>query len=224
MQDIAKLGELCVTHLVAVDSALSKGRIDRYLVAAGNDRALALRYYMWNSELCQAFYVPIQMAEIAVRNCILKALVARYGTNWPFETGFTAMLSDRCRDDLTQAIADERYQHGTACTHEHIASAVSFSFWDHLCTKRFRPLLWAKGITPFLPHFPDNTDLPKLQVRIMTIRQWRNRLAHYKTVFDKNPTQKHNDILELLSWISPDLRTFVRDTSRFSRVLGRRPT
>jgi hypothetical protein len=223
MQDAEKTAALCSAHIIAIDSALSNGRINRYLTVARGDRVLALRYYLWNSELCEAFYIPLQLAEIAARNCILKAVVARYGTNWYADEAFRKQLAPECLADLNQSIRDERKQHGSGMTHEHVASSVSFSFWDHLCTQRFRPLLWAKGILPYFPHFPDNTDLYKLQAQVMSIRQWRNRIAHYKAIFDKQPTQKHNDILELLSWVSPDLREFVRGLSRVSRVIGQRP-
>jgi len=225
MQDVNKIAELCATNLVALDSAMSQKRIDRYLTVANGDRVLALRYYMWNLEICEAFYTPLQFAEIAVRNGVLKALVARYGVNWPFDAGFLGriQMNPQCHADLLQSIAEERKQHGNAMTHEHIASCVSFSFWDHLCTQGWRTMIWAKGIQTCFPNFPDNTDLIKLQRRVMEVRQWRNRIMHYKTVFDRQPIYRHNEILELLSWSSPEVRDFVRDVSRVSSIMDRRP-
>jgi len=224
MQEIHIIAGYCAVHLATADNALSTARIDRYLAAAKGDRTLALRYYIWNVELCEAFYTPLHFAEVAVRNGILRAVVARFGIGWPSNPDFRKHLETRFVSDLDQAIAEERKQHVAAMTHEHIASALTFAFWDHLCTKRFRPLLWAKGIKPYFPHFEDNNDLYKLQAQIMSVRQWRNRIAHHKTVFDKSPTAKHNDILAILSWISPDLRAFVINISRVSQVIQRRPT
>ena len=180
---------------------------------------------MWNLEICEAFYTPLQFAEIVVRNGVLKAIVARYGGNWPFDAGFIGRLplQPHHHRNLTQAITEERKQHGAACTHEHIASCLSFSFWDHLCTQGWRTMIWARGIQASFPYFEDNIDLIKLQGRIMAIRQWRNRIMHYKTVFDRQPIHKHNEILELLSWASPELREFVKSVSRVSSILDRRP-
>ena len=225
MQDVTKLAKLCADNLVSLDSAMSNKRINRYLTVANGDRVLALRYYMWNLEICEAFYTPLQFAEIVVRNGVLNALVTRYGANWPFDPGFIGRLQHQpqCYSDLMQSIAEERKQHRDALTHEHVASCVSFSFWDHLCTQGWKTMLWAKGIKQSFPNFPNNTDLVTLQRRIMEVRQWRNRIMHYKTVFDRQPTHKHNEILELLSWSSPDVRDFVRDVSRVSLIMNRRP-
>ena len=49
---------------------MSPARLDRFVPAARGDRNHALRLYIWNARLCEKFYLPIQLAEVTMRNAI----------------------------------------------------------------------------------------------------------------------------------------------------------
>ena len=69
----------------AIIAAMHDDRIDRYVPAAGGNQEDAFRLYLWNCALCEAFYMPLHFAEIAVRNAIHSRLTARLGEQW-FDT------------------------------------------------------------------------------------------------------------------------------------------
>lgn len=179
---------------------------------------------MWNAGICEAFYLPLKFAEIVTRNAILGALRARYGNNWYADSRFVGQLSQFHRRQLGKAIADETAQHGLLATDEHIISGLSFGFWEHLTISRFDFLLWRNGVHSFFPHAPPNVNRQSLHDRIDTLRQWRNRVAHYKTVFDRKPIKKLNQALDLVGWVCPDTRTFVSRVARVTTVVSARPS
>lgn len=48
-------------------STISKPRLKRYMTAAGGDKTAALQLYHWNTELCQAMYLAVQIWEVTLR-------------------------------------------------------------------------------------------------------------------------------------------------------------
>jgi hypothetical protein len=71
-----------------VIQTLSNERFGKYLTAAGGDIDRAIRLYVWNSHVGEAFHTPIQTVEVALRNSINHALVAKFGANWWQDPGF----------------------------------------------------------------------------------------------------------------------------------------
>jgi hypothetical protein len=50
--------------------AISQDRFTTYLKAAGHDPERALALYLWNAQIGEAFHLPIQAVEVALRNSI----------------------------------------------------------------------------------------------------------------------------------------------------------
>ena len=61
----------------AVVAAMHDDRIDRYLPAAEQSKEDAFKLFLWNCALCEAFYLPLHIAEISVRNAIHQRLSER---------------------------------------------------------------------------------------------------------------------------------------------------
>jgi hypothetical protein len=215
--------DVYTVFLSQVEASVSIGRISRYLPAAAG-RSHALKLYIWNANICEAFYLPLKFAEIVTRNAILQALRARYGSTWYADGRFASQLSKHYKRQIGKAITDETDQHGAAVTDEHVISALSFGFWEHLSTTRFDHLLWRTGVHNCFPYAPVSLTRLELHNRIDTLRQWRNRVAHYKTVFDKKPNKKLRQALDLIGWVCPDTRTFVSHVSRVTHVVSARPS
>lgn len=211
-------------QFLAVEQALQTERLARYLPAAGMDKAAAMDLYLWNCAICEAFFVPLHFCEIVCRNAIHRALLFHLGQNWYDNATFRKVLNPRFLSDLDNALYDERKQHGTQMTAHHVASALMFGFWEHLATKRFNRMLWPKGIVHNFPgaHYSKGTtDLHDL---IESARRWRNRIAHHRAIFDKDPMRKHHDILELIKWVCPDTAAWVAASSKVPVAIGLRPS
>ncbi len=57
-------------QIAAILTAISPDRFKTYLAAAGHRQERALKLYLWNAKLGEAFHMPIQAVEIALRNSI----------------------------------------------------------------------------------------------------------------------------------------------------------
>ena len=197
-------------------------RLARYRPAASDGEIAASDIYLWNCDLTEAFQLPLHMAEVSCRNTIHSALLFR-SDRWYAEKTFRDILDPARRNDLDRAIDTEEAQHGRAFDCHHLVSALTFGFWEHLTTKRFERYLFPRGIQKNFKHAPADKRLHDLRNLIETVRRWRNRIAHHNAIFDKSPAAKYADILELISWTSPELRDFVAHRAKVHQVINARP-
>eukprot|EP01037_Dinobryon_pediforme_P007323 gene7321-7393_t len=65
----------------AIEAFLSPARLAHY---TKGDRQLSLRTYIWNARLCEEFMIPVQLAEIGIRNQLNQALIGQFGLQWRF--------------------------------------------------------------------------------------------------------------------------------------------
>lgn len=207
----------------AVEKVISAQRLGRYLRTAGGDKHMALRLYVWNSRLCEAFYIPCQFAEVAVRNGAAQALAARYQPDWHLDARFPSTLPDRLARELERTIADGQREHGANATVNHVVSGVSLGFWTHLFTKNFRHILWKHGFGTAFPHIPRTETSLSIYKRIDRLRNWRNRIAHYNAIFDKGPAAEMENVQTILSWACPETFWLLNQLSNVSTVINQRP-
>ncbi|WP_425404010.1 hypothetical protein [Hwanghaeella sp.] len=206
----------------AIEAAIQKERLQRYLPAAGGDAEEAFRYYLWNCNLCESFYLPLQFAEVLTRNAVHRCLIARLGEEWYLHTTFRRLLDGQFERELQRAIDDETAQHQGNLTNHHICSALTFGFWEHLTIKRFSRLLWSRGLHHSFPNIGTNTreDLHEL---IEKVRRWRNRIAHHRAIFDKGPSKKFQETMDLITLVCSDTADWTTSVSNVQQTISMRP-
>lgn len=207
----------------AVVKAIQYERLTRYMPASNGRIELAFQYYLWNSKLCESFNLVIQIAEVTCRNTFNNTLIARCGPKWFDGATVCNILSDRYRSELSLAVNEEHRQHKECMTANHVVSALTFGFWDHLATKRFDRLLWSTGVQRLFPFAPRECSRDTIHSRIESVRRWRNRIAHHRCIFDKSPMKRHAEALELIGWICPDTRNWVASQSLLPATIALRP-
>lgn len=206
-----------------IEKAIHFERLKRYLPAAGNDSKLAIAYYLWNCDLCGAFYIPLHFAEILTRNAIHNALVARFGQNWWDDAIFRKIMDPRFLSEMDKAVYEEKQLQGANFTNNHVVSAISFGFWEHLTTKRFQRTLWHRGLHHSFPGIGLKT-LIELHDLIESVRRWRNRIAHHQAIFDKTPGKKHQEVINLIHLVCVDTSSWITSISRVQQTIDLRPT
>ena len=83
--------------------AISKDRLGTYLSAAGLDKDRALRLYLWNAQVGEAFHLPVQGVEVGLRNCINAALICGFGPDWWQNETFLAIADRNRQNDVETA-------------------------------------------------------------------------------------------------------------------------
>jgi hypothetical protein len=206
-----------------IEMAVQQERIRRYLPAANQSTQKAFEFYLWNCTLCEAFHVSLHFSEILCRNALNRALTLRFGDAWFHNATLMKIMDSRFKDQLVEAVAQERKQHSDRTTAHHVTSSLTFGFWEHLTTKRFERLLWAKGIHAAFPGAPNGQTYSDLQRLIESVRRWRNRIAHHRAIFDKSPTRKHQDALQLMQWACANTSSWVSSISKLPAAVRLRP-
>jgi len=207
----------------SLENALSAPRLGRYLGEAKGDKHYALRLYVWNGRLCEAFYLPSQIAEVATRNTIHKALTDKHGVDWFSRGAFLCTLPDRLRKELDEVMRKEREIYGTATTVNHFVSGLSFGFWVHLLTKNYDGVFWPVSFATCFPNKPKTVNRQTLYDKIERLRVFRNRLAHHKPIFDRTPKSEYQNLLEIIGWMCEETRWFTLQISHIDQTINAKP-
>ena len=195
----------------------------RFVSSAGGDKHLALRVYVWNARLCEEFYIPLQFTEVAIRNAIHWRLCHLYSTNWFDEKKFIDIIPNRHRNELADAVAQERAKRGSKFQTDHVVAGMSFGFWLNLMGHALSHNLWRSGVRSGFPHAPVGTKREDVYVRMDQMRNFRNAVMHHYAIFDKRPSAEYQNLRVLLSWLCPDTLWLVSELSNPAAVLRQRP-
>lgn len=208
----------------SVEAALKPPRLGRYMDRPGYDRDRAVAIYLWNCELSESFHFPLHIAEVVCRNSIQTGLRVRFKNPWFEQVEFTRLLDRRQADHLSTVVGEERTQHDKKLSDDHVVSSLTFGFWEHLTTKRFDRTLWLRGIKHNFPNaFKNGLVIHDVNEQIRRVRQWRNRIAHHRAIFDKDPARKFEAALTLIEWSCADTANWVRELSSVPALLARGP-
>jgi len=201
-----------------IECILHTERIDAYR-QDGADAKLTLARYCLNMALSEALYPSLQFAEIALRNKIHHALTVRCGTDAWYDLP-RARLTGWQQDRVNDAKNSLR-QLGKPTTPGRIVAELNFGFW----TGFFNNSHARTGIGSYLsrnafPYAPAPEQYQaKLDRRWKDIRDLRNRVFHHERILHwRDLDARHQAILEIVSWISPELHELAKSLDRFAAL------
>ena len=119
---------------------VSAERLGTYQLAANRDEARALDLYIWNAHVGEAFHLPIQATEVALRNAINNALIRRFGPDWWNTAAFLNIASARQKKDITDVTRRIQKRGSTLCTGQIVAN-LSFGFWAGMLDSSYQVAL-----------------------------------------------------------------------------------
>ena len=211
------------TAFTQISTVLKPERLQRYLRREGGNTDLqrAFRLYLWNIQLCQAFYPLIHTAEVCIRNGIQTALDAHYGrTDWYNFAGFTTLLSANISTEMQGAISKVRRDHGAAMTPNHVVAELPFAFWSHVLTRNFQNVgIWPQKLRIAFPNITPGLQADRIQYRVGILRDFRNRLAHHQAIYDSSLENIKSTVLEVIGWCSPHLRIMLEEVEEFKSII-----
>lgn len=180
---------------------------------------MALKLYEWNSSVSAAFYVPLQSVEIGLRNACHRELTSLFGKAWPDEQGFQQLGFLRAIDD-----AKERLRKlGRARDTPHIVAELSFGFWTTILGRRHEHTLWNPALRRAFPQFATihgrKPARSEIALRLDHIRLFRNRIAHHEPIFTRALISDYRSVLEVVSWINPDLAAWTSQVASLCALL-----
>jgi len=193
----------------------------------GADELTGLARYSLNIALCQALYPSVHCLEIALRNAIHSELSEFAGTDLWFDD--IEELTDKQRADI--AVARVKLTKSTSAariTSGQIVAELSLGFWTAFFNRHFARLsLSGRLVKSVFKNGPKaKRDRSKIDVRLIAIRNLRNRIFHHERILHwKDLDRTHEELLELIHWICPDMAMMAKrhDTFSKTRKLGLDP-
>src|SRR5690606_7405125 len=115
---------------------MSEPRMNRYLLACGNDSRKAMTLYRLNLKLSQQMFTVISCFEIALRNAIDKHYKAIYGNDWLRDSIVAGGFFNVHKTKRTKSIIYKAHQRlGAKYSHNKLIAEMDFGFWRYLFAK-----------------------------------------------------------------------------------------
>jgi hypothetical protein len=207
-------------------NVLSAPRFATYLRATDNNRTRALNLYHWNLQVSAAFFVPLHVLEVALRNAVVEAIEADHGGTWPWTEGFIRSLPNprspayNPKRDLSKCADQQR-------TAGKVVAELKFVFWESMLTKRHQSRLWDGRFFQVFPDAPrsvaSSQNRNEMRSDIEEIRKLRNRIAHHEPIFPRALQDDFDRILRCVQWRNAATASWVRDIETVQALLAIRP-
>lgn len=201
---------------------LSADRIGKYVVAAGHDPDRALRLYLWNAKIGEAFHMAIQAVEVGLRNRINVALLDLYGTEWWQHDDFQKNADDDRKGDL-EVVFRRIQNRQLSRDNGQVVAGLSFGFWVGMLQPRYNPPIWGSHLRISFPDLPNGKTRKVLAKRAGEVAYIRNRISHHEPIFKRDLTKDYKELMEFLAWICPTKAEWVRPHCRVHEVLRLKP-
>lgn len=209
-------------QLKAIYRALSPERVATYYIAAGRDDARAMRLYLWNARIGEAFHLPIQAVEVALRNSVNCALTAEFGDEWWRNPAYLKLIDHDREVDLAtvqRRIRNRKLEENTG----QIVAGLSFGFWVGMLQPRYNPALWSKQIKSAFPYLPEGRSRKALALKAGEIAFLRNRISHHEPLFKRSVMDDYKLVMEMLEWLCPHKTEWLKPHCRVPEIARIKP-
>ena len=219
------------------EDTISPERMQRYILACGNDTRRAMTLYRYNLKLSQEMFTLISCFEVSLRNKINKEMVANFGNDWLRDFILPGGRFDTDpRVDGTRKIIKKAYEgliRSHNYSHTKLLAEMEFGVWKFMfnnvqyrIANRCLLNIFPKKPTSTAQHQYDNTFVFNDLNVINTIR---NRIAHHEAICFGNPvcidTQGVLDcyarIMRLFQWMNINADTLLYGLDHVGQVSSR---
>jgi len=208
--------------------AISPKRLEAYRNLPSDSNLDLLSTYLWNIALSEALYPVLHNFEIALRNSFHQAISRSFYEDWLGTIDSKILHPEEVK--FVKSATESLGKKGQSISTGNLISELNLGFWVSLSYVRYEgknklyPRLFKDK--EFLPHLPTILRTRRtLSDRFTSIRKLRNQVFHHDPIWDKsNLKQAHDNVLEVIQWISPMLYEATKNLSRFPDVYAQRST
>ncbi len=182
--------------------------------------------YRWNVELSAAFFMPIQICEIALRNAAAEALDKSYGDKWVWLRGFHHTLPVLKKGNY-QPAKDLAFTGSRFNTTGQVIAELKFAFWQSVFTKGQDVRVWTPHLHNVLPGISTRISASiardTVHKEIQALRGFRNRIAHHEPIFARNIQVEYDRLYQMISWRSPVVADWMDRLQKVTEINRKRP-
>ena len=209
--------------LAQIEQWLSTDRLTKYMTTTNGDLESAVKLHVHNTALSAAFFGPVQVLEIALRNAFHRELTNHFGALWHDEAAF------RVDQDIVDNIDSAKNKLASMkmpVDTPHIVAELHFGFWTLLTAGRYEHSIWTPAISKSFPNYStiSGKGLKRNTVsgQLTYLRAFRNRIAHHEPIFHRALLSDYQTILTVASWMYVGLDSWIDYHSRVRHLLPRR--
>jgi len=204
-----------------IETALSKERLDTYreLLSDGTKFIDIISVYNANTAISEALVGSTQIMEISVRNSIHRQIQKSYGSEWYI--GNTLKLDNNGKrhvERLTKKYKNVQKFNTPNTLSTKIISELTLGFWSHLFMRRYEDPLWRKTLRFAFPHVGGALTRGQVYQLLDKFRRLRNRISHHEQILKYDLDVYYNNIIDLVSWVSPVTAIWLSHHNRFYEV------
>lgn len=205
-----------------LEALISSKRYSTYLKKAGHKDDFAFELYLYNARLAKAFLFPLHVAEVVVRNAIDEILCAQYTNQWHMDAAFRSMITSESLKTLKKAI-DRASKSGAPAQKDDVVSRLTFDFWSNLFRSEYDRPLWQTNIKTLMPNNPAITRA-SLKTLLVSINDFRNRIAHHEPIFALDVSLMYKEILQVVGYRSVTAENWIKCHSTVHKIMRSRPS
>lgn len=206
----------------AVEAELSGDRLSVYRAATGGILETAIDLYCWNVAVGSAFFGPIGVLEVVLRNALDRELSRAFTAPWYDDPAFLAI--DPKIGNRIQSAKDEIAKRRNSVTRPRMVAELSFGFWVHLLRPgpngAYVPTLWGPALSKA---FPARTRRSRLVADLDPLLKFRNRIAHHEPIFRSDLAEQYTRVLRIIALVAPNIVRWVEHHSRVPDLITRGP-
>jgi len=222
MSNLSQVQNVPPLTIASLGNIVSQERLGKYINAAAHKPDVAIRLYVWNTRVGEAFFSPIQAIEVCLRNRIATAFADEYGPDWWQDNRFLGTVGRKGVDNIEDVKNRLRRARKPIETNRIIAD-LSFGFWVNGVGGRFNPDVWSSRLYTFMPDLPATIDRRLFHDRVEKVADLRNRIFHHEPIFNEDISKRYSDCLELLGWLSQEKRAWLKPYFRVAEVMRQKP-
>ena len=202
--------------------SISSDRLGTYLTAAGFDEDRALQLYIWNAHVGEAFHLPVQGAEVALRNAINSALCEKFTAQWWESLDFLRITDRERKEDLITVISRIK-KRKKPCVTGQVVAGLSFGFWVGMLQSGYNIPIWSSHLRVAFPNLPADKNRFDVAASAKRVADLRNRIGHHEPILRMNLSVEYKAVMDLLTWLCPVKSEWLKPKCRVPALLREKP-
>lgn len=204
-----------------LESRLSTPRMSRYLNGHQGNQDCAAQAYVHNMRIAESLVTIFHVLEVSLRNSIQREMAREYQRDDWFEAFSMSDNSDLISS--YKKVCEARTalkRRGVRVSADDITAELSFGFWTSLFNRRSfvevsRPLMRV------FHHAPKHQKKAAvIRSRLNHARDLRNRCFHHEPLLWYPVFDLHQDLIEIVQWIDPDLCAWLKAHDRLPAAVA----
>ena len=207
-------------YVANIERAISKARLGAYRYPSDTSDLDAIARYLWNAALSETLYPSLQALEVTLRNSLHETISDQFTDTMWFAHRPPILHSMEL--DKVDAAKRELRSERKPLEPGRLVAELNFGFWTSLLDVRYERVLWPGLLKQAFPTMPRHIRTRHmLSKRLNSVRKLRNRVFHHESIYNASSPglqTRHDQILEMIGWISPEMRDTVSLIERFPDV------